>query len=1001
MNGQMINNMIQKYNSAEGSYRTDGQGSAADFFNPENGKSIKEPAKSYRLSIENAGKTHPDVTKGINLIKNAGKIGEAGVVSKKSAVENLKNSIASGVPADICKDRMVLLSNTMTEEGYKKAAEQGFSFADMDPKEAVTVGDEIRATLAKAGVVIKGFNDDLSVEELEEITGSPAMAEAVKKSFDEVSLPVTGENVTEVKEALDTARQLEVPSQDVKEYMVENGLRPTVENIYYAEHSVGAGAAPMRDQAHDPVISDTDDAIGSRIKEIISRAGEDIDDANISMASRMIEDGIAFNEESFLAMKELEEIKLPVSDEDFIKNAARTISDGLPAMQADMTEKGSLMDQAKDSLEVIEAAVEDPDIVSLVVEKGEMLNVKNLRQSYEEIKGDKAVTASNKDLEKAGDLITARRQVEETRLVMSLQVNMRLLKQGISIDTVELTDLVMKLKQAEEDILKDKFGTDDATLAAKSEEIFRQSLTAVSEIPSMPVSVIAEFESVRTIELELFTARGNERKLAFEAAGTAYETMQTEVRSDLGDSIKKAFEHADTLLKELGIDPSEENLRAARILGYNRMEINDKNMSSVKEGYRTVSGIISKMTPAAVLELIREGSNPLKLSMEELEEKLAGLDISDTGEKYSEYLVRMQERGDITAEESESFVGIFRMLRQTQSLDGAAVGSLIQQGREISFTNILSAIRSRRAGGMDVSIDDLSDGMKGGISHDITEQIETAFAQARAESEAESVREAAHTSSTIYHELVESGVIATAEHVRGLKDLRKNRGELFRNVADGKRFEGLKNDITDELLLSRVNEGYADVVDKFDNEESAQSAYDGMLSSMKQLLDAAVWNDGDMIDVREYGSAMRQISVAGSLSRQESYEIPMEIGGEMTSVSVKILHESNISGAVDVDMETEVYGRLRARFEASQGSMSGMVASSTPDGRNAAEGMREALTDRFAEAGIPVSEINFVYSEKMTVNLSRPYADKNSKEFDTAVLYKTAKIFMQTMGGTQ
>ena len=278
--------------------------------------------------------------------------------------------------------------------------------------------------------------------------------------------------------------------------------------------------------------------------------------------------------------------------------------------------------------------------------------------------------------------------------------------------------------------------------------------------------------------------------------------------------------------------------------------------------------------------------------MEELEEKLAGLDISDTGEKYSEYLVRMQERGDITAEESESFVGIFRMLRQTQSLDGAAVGSLIQQGREISFTNILSAIRSRRAGGMDISIDDLSDGMKGGISHDITEQIETAFAQARAESEAESVREAAHTSSTIYHELVESGVIATAEHVRGLKDLRKNRGELFRNVADGKRFEGLKNDITDELLLSRVNEGYADVVDKFDNEESAQSAYDGMLSSMKQLLDAAVWNDGDMIDVREYGSAMRQISVAGSLSRQESYEIPMEIGGEMTSVSVRILHES-------------------------------------------------------------------------------------------------------------
>ncbi|MCR5209417.1 MAG: DUF6240 domain-containing protein [Lachnospiraceae bacterium] len=999
MNGQMINNMIQKYNSAEGSYRTDGQGSAADFFNPETAGTSKEPSKSYRLSIDNPGRTHPDVVKGINLVKNAGKIGEAGISQKKSAAENLKNSLAAGIPADVCKDRMVLLSNTMTEEGYKKAAEQGFSFAGMDPKEAVTVADEIRATLAKAGVVIKGFNDDLSVEKLQEITGSPAMAEAVKKSFDEVSLPVTEDNVTEVKDALEIARQLEVPSQDVKEYMVENGLRPTVENLYYAEHSVGTGAAQLQDK--DPVITDGDDAIGSRIKEIINRAGEDVNETNITIASRMIEDGLAFNEESFLAMKELEDIKIPGSDEGFIKVAAQSVSDGLPAMQADLTDKGSLAEQAEDSLEVIEAAGEDPDIVSLVVDKGEILNVKNLRQSREEIKEGKAGISYHKDAEKSGDLITARRQVEETRLVMSLQVNMRLLKQGISIDTMELNDLVMRLKQAESEMLKDKFGTDNALLAARSEEIFRQSVMTVSDIPSMPVSVIAEFESVRTIDLELFSARGNERKNAFEAAGAAYETMQTEVRADLGDSLKKAFEHADSLLKELGIDPSEENLRAARILGYNRMEINDKNMSSVKDGYRMVSGIISKMTPAAVLGLIRDGANPLKLSMEELEERLERLSVSDTGEKYSEYLVRMQERGAITAEESESFVGIYRMIRQTESLDGAAVGRLIEQGREISFTNILSAIRSRRAGGMDISIDDLSDGMKGSISNDITEQIETAYAQARAESEAESIREAAHTSSTIYHELVESGVIATADHVRGLKDLRKNRGELFRNTADGKRFEGLKGDTAEDLLLSRVNEGYADVVERFDDEESAQTAYDGMLSSMKQLLDAAVWSDGDMIDVREYGSAMRQITVAGSLSRQESYEIPMEIGGEMTSVTVKILHESNISGAVDVDMETEIYGRLRARFEASEGSLLGMIASSTLQGRNAAEGMREELTDRLSDAGIPVSEINFVYSEKMTVNLSRPFADKNSKEFDTAVLYKTAKIFMQTMGGTQ
>ena len=86
-------------------------------------------------------------------------------VDKKSAASALRQ-VSSGVPEDVMKDKMIVMSNTMSDEAYKKAAENGYSLSDMDPEEAVTIADEIKITMAKAGVVIKGYNDDLTTEQL-------------------------------------------------------------------------------------------------------------------------------------------------------------------------------------------------------------------------------------------------------------------------------------------------------------------------------------------------------------------------------------------------------------------------------------------------------------------------------------------------------------------------------------------------------------------------------------------------------------------------------------------------------------------------------------------------------------------------------------------------------------------------------------------------------------------------------------------------------------------
>ncbi|MDE6675908.1 MAG: hypothetical protein K2K19_14050, partial [Acetatifactor sp.] len=75
-------------------------------------------------------------------------------------------------------------------------------------------------------------------------------------------------------------------------------------------------------------------------------------------------------------------------------------------------------------------------------------------------------------------------------------------------------------------------------------------------------------------------------------------------------------------------------------------------------------------------------------------------------EKYSRFLYKLEKRGEITPEEKSAFIGCYRLLRQIEKGDSAAIGSIVNTGAEMNFSTLLSAVRSRRAGHMNTLIDD-------------------------------------------------------------------------------------------------------------------------------------------------------------------------------------------------------------------------------------------------------------------------------------------------------
>ena len=107
--------------------------------------------------------------------------------------------------------------------------------------------------------------------------------------------------------------------------------------------------------------------------------------------------------------------------------------------------------------------------------------------------------------------------------------------------------------------------------------LFAETAGKVEQLGQVPAYVLGIPDAdVSTIEGAY--EQGSQMKSALEKAGEQYETLMTAPRADMGDSIQKAFRNVDDILKDLGIEATEDNRRAVRILGYNGIDITEESI---------------------------------------------------------------------------------------------------------------------------------------------------------------------------------------------------------------------------------------------------------------------------------------------------------------------------------------------------------------------------------------------------------------------------------------
>ena len=930
----------------------------------ENTEGILEIGSRAGIDKTSAGRNH------INI--HASRIDQNAFLVTKSepstySVEGLKSfdeikAKASMKNVSLDNNAFAVMATSMSADDVAKMADDGFSPLEMTDKETVTVLDKIKATLVKSGVDIKGFTDDLSKEQIEQIAGSSAYANAIEAALKETALPATIENVTEISEALNVSKELTIPSDDAKKYMINNCPEPTVNNFYIANHSSSADTSANRASYYmdetgyvgkNPTDADIE-SLSPQIEKIISDAGLSVNEQTINEAKWLINKDIPLTKENLTNLENLESVSFPLDTETVALSAASALAEGK---------------NAKDGL------LSDPESIH--------------------IKAAKFVESLN------FDDVAKRRILEETRLILTLEASVSLLKKGINLDTKDLEKLVDDLKQAEKEsyapFLMDNDEVDikkyDDELTLKLDK-FKQTVIAIENVKTAPLSVVGDVAfSEKAPTLNEVAELSNKAKSEFSKAERSYETMMTMPRYDMGDSIKKAFRNVDDILEDLEIEATRLNEKAVRILGYSGMEITEANIEKAVKAEVAVENVITHMTPARTLKMIRDGFNPLDTDIFELSNELLSEDEDTGNTKYTEFLYKLEKSSEITESEKSAFIGLYRLFRKIEKSDGKLVGDVIKADEKLTLLNIISASRSDRQVGTDIKIDDSFGALEKLITHgeSITDQILQGFRTKElnvqyAKEEADEIRNIITKEEAIVRALENADSPKSPINMAAANMLLNSRGTIFKGLLKG--LDEEEKDVFDKEI--------SELADSFDDEDSAKNAINSFTEKTQEIIKNKAQIADKYIDVKSLKLLNKQLSIINKMADSRTYEVPVIINGSYTSINLKIVNDTENAGKVKAYFETEETGKVSAEFELRDGKVSGIITTENSFFEGVIKEREDSFKEEFKGAGVEISSMYYV--NKRGISVKGNYTDENDVSTPaTKQLYSVAKAIIKAV----
>lgn len=967
--------------------------------------------------------------------------------AKASARENL--AVLQGEDyADIQEGEGSL--EEKTAEVVERAIERGKARREWQGKrleENAAYREEVKEALAQ--IQATGFLHTKSESQL-------------RKCLEDAGIPATRENMNQVVSALSMSQTAMEMTEQTKAYLVSRELAPTIDHLYQGKYSV-------TESRTDGVMTGGFSVYEEQIRQILQDCGKDTPEGE-RIAKWLFDQELPIDEKTISKVEMLESIPDKLTPEKVLEQILFAMSNGLSAKEAVLDD--SLFVLSKENIKniyeiedktVIRAAVlirqqnagntrawaEDRASLTKNISLQMLVEMQEAASETEEIPEVPVLYEKDMDQTQVA-AVTLKRQLEEIRQKMTLQSAISMEQKGIHVETSSINQIVDELRRQENDYYCRQFGESVEEVAPEKLDLFQETLSKAEDISRAHAGLLGM--GVRGYELltlnEMHAAIDSPSVNRQEWFGT-YETVSTQVREDLGDSIQKAFGNIPEILMDMGLEETEANQRAVRILGYNSIEITEENLMRVKQLDELVNQAIKEIKPTTVLELIRRGDNPLDMPIRMLHQEIHEINEEngeDTGEKYSRFLWRLERQNQITEEERAGYIGLYRLLHQIEQSDGAVIGAVMEANQDLTLGNLLTQSRTMKGTGVDARIDDTT-GVRKSVqtSMNITEQIEMGFSEekeyyqnlARESFEEATPEKIFEMSDGELESLLGSSLEAFTEGMRKLPENETLKKEYYQMLAEEVR-EGLQDagqsqeyleklgvtpNIANVLAMEQnLKKGsvYREINDRkkhwkkenadtlrqmadtfaesWEDQESLDECCEKVESFLqKTLMESAGTSDitfEDLQSIRRLGQGIR---LQGTLRKSRSYDIPIRTGEDITSINLTIIQGSDESGKIQMSMEDEVYGKVAMEFKVEAGVIKGLVLCESRQGFEELRATNQVLTEQLEGAGYQVKNISYGMDFKSRNEMS---VEQNSQEaVDTRELYRISKLLVRYCHG--
>lgn len=819
---------------------------------------------------------------------------------------------------------------------------------------------------------------------------------------------------------------LQVGNNDIL-YLLKNKMPLNQENLYKAHYS-GQKSRQTSSETEEQAAqawNELPQTLQTQLQHIIEQAGILVDDRSKGGAALMLANDIPVTTDSMRAYMDMQaQVGTPIDE-------LPTADMEQAQAEQDIETKAEKLQQAVESLtetDVIETVrAEKPlTIAAMLAAQEDTAGAENVGRSNVQTGNSAEQNRSESDSQSGAETtpqslreVMALRQLEELRLSMTQQAAVRMLKQDINIDTRDLSQVVAKLRNVEAQMTRELFVRNGVEATEENVALYtelQQDLQTIGDAPAVRLGYL--FDAEQGNALQRVSVRGLTTLVAGEEIASdtirrpanfavmerEYDALGTAPRADMGDSIRKAFANVDAILQEMQLPTDAEHTRAVRILGYNSIAITEENLQQVIQYDREVNDLLAACRPNAVLSMIRDGINPLDLPVEELNQTLreknyqAG--VKET-EDFATFLRDVERRGEISEEERSGYIGMYRVLKNLEKSGDREAGYLFANGSRLTVRNLITAMRSRKAAGLDVSVDDafgmLTEMQTRGTKMDA--QIEAAFSNEEKWSAQENnvqdtqIAENAEDAANPWQEIEEGDALAQAEELLQAQDLEESAVNvqaanvilhgtdaaestdiysLLAQVMKDLHFEDHTTEDavdaeTDAMAKSLAG---ADIELPFEAESLLEQLGQGDLSltyaDLQQQLVEQMYIQaqlgGTSMDFQNLKLVQAGFRILGAMAKRQQYQLPVATETGTKLVNLTLQTDASQRGTVEIQLPSARFGKLSATLHVNaEGTWEGAIVADTSDGNMALQAQSEAFGALLAES--PYADANITLGQ--------------------------------------